>query len=423
LGGRGGALSLGFVDVCGDGFELVAAEGDGVATAVAFFFLGGVAFHLPFEEFLAVAGHELVNLHGGGFFVVFGEGGFAGVEVVADLIAEFGGVAGAGFGVLAEGAFDEGPEGGGGGGGALEFGVIEGGALGEVGEEGLGVFGLGVGGGLEGEEAAASEEFEEDESEGVDVCPGIGLGKAFVFDGGVGELFGGHVFGGASEDAAVDVFGEVAAREDVFGFEEFEEALGVFDEAKVHEFDGLIMGDHDIFGFNVAVGEAELVEAGEGFAELAHELAGFIFGPYGTFFEDLFEVLAVNELHSEEGEAFEGMAVAYIADAVRAGREFSQDFDFTHESLTRIIVKIILNFDSAGAIPRGERVVDPREGAFANKFLYFVAAWEGGTDVMLSIQLHGVSEAEDQVGGGVGRGDGESGRSEGPRGLLQQLDD
>ena len=103
--------------------------------------------------------------------------------------------------------------------------------------------------GLEG--GFPGEEVEEDAGEGVDV--GFGGG------GFGGDDFGGHV-GGCADGAFGDGKG----------------IGGVVDagEAEVGDFAASGAGEHEVFGFDVAVGDAKLGGVGEGFGGFGGELAG-----------------------------------------------------------------------------------------------------------------------------------------------------
>lgn len=215
---------------------------------------------------------RLVALHG--FEVVDGGGGG-------------GGAAG---GVFAEEAHDPGAEVGG---EVLAFGAEVGRLVVEVGVEDLAGFG-----GLEG--GASGEAVVEAHAEGVEIGGDAGRGAA--------EDFRGDVFGGDEEVGGVEglAFGEVTGGEEGGGAE-----VEDFEEEAAAGF----LGEHHVFGFEVAVDEGLGVDGGGALEDLAGEEVEFLEGE-GAAGEVVVEVDAGDEF-GDEAEAAVVLALFDEAEDVR----------------------------------------------------------------------------------------------------------
>jgi len=217
--------------------------------------------------------------------------------------------------------------------GAGEGFVVEGDALSEVCVE-VFVVALLVGGiGFEGEEHVTGEDLIEDQAKAVDVCPGVDLGLCGVANRWVGALLGGHVLWGAGQDTEVHFFGELTSSHQLLVFKKLQETLRIFDNAEVHQLHLAVITQHDIFGFDVAVDEAKLVEACERVTELLHEHASFARFPAGAIGEELIEGAAVDELEDEIGSPIGELIHAMEADAEWILRQEAKGFGFAIEAL------------------------------------------------------------------------------------------
>ena len=120
-----------------------------------------------------------------------------------------------------------------------------------------------MGNGLAVEESAACQEFVEHDSEGPDIGAAV--------DRLAGGLLGGHVSGGAEDEAGLGgPHGESGRIGGDFGG-----SFDRFGEAEVENFHDAIGGDEDVAGFKVAVDDAFFVGGFEGFGDLFGELKSF----------------------------------------------------------------------------------------------------------------------------------------------------
>lgn len=157
----------------------------------------------------------------------------------------------------------------------------------------------------------AEGKFVDEETEGPDVGAEIDVGIA-------GELLGTHVAGGA-DTLAVD--GGITAP----GGGGIEGA----GDAEVDHF-GLtgIVGDEDIGGLEIAVGDALLVGVGEGMCDLDEDV-DFLGG--GGFVGPLVERLSLDKFHNVEGIAEGGAAGAVEGDEIGV-IEAGEDLHFLEEA-------------------------------------------------------------------------------------------
>lgn len=122
------------------------------------------------------------------------------------------------------------------------------------------------------------DHLKEDRSEGVDISAGVDLGVG-------GDLFGGHISGGA-DDATDDGLKVTRSR-------------GVSSDAKVCNDGASVVFDEDVFGFEVAVDDFDAVGGIESFADLDGEVVGFEEREGSAMFKDTIKGLAVDQFHRE----------------------------------------------------------------------------------------------------------------------------
>ncbi len=143
--------------------------------------------------------------------------------------------------------------------------------------------------------------------------------EVFVHDGGggggvKGDASGDHVVEGGAEGIEVGALVDVELAADLFGgdvigcavgFARLGFGLGGFDiggftgETHVGEFGDSFGGDHDVFGFDVAVDKTGLVGVDEGFGDLDGEGESLFFGITLAFFEFIVDGVAFDVLHDK----------------------------------------------------------------------------------------------------------------------------
>ena len=130
------------------------------------------------------------------------------------------------------------------------------------------------------------------------------------------ELFGGHVGGGAG------VFGE------------FEGAVAAgLGEVEVDEADVPVGGDEDVFGFEVEVKVAAVVDVFEGFSDVDEDVADVAAEFFGGAGDVFFEVGAFDVFHSHKG-GVANLSVFDVADDVVVLLHCFQDFASGEESFS-----------------------------------------------------------------------------------------
>ena len=70
-------------------------------------------------------------------------------------------------------------------------------------------------------------------------------------------------------------------------------------DAEVDQFDGTILQDDDVGGFDVAVHDPARMRVAQAFADLAHDFELFQQREWVIFFDDPLEALPVQELHDD----------------------------------------------------------------------------------------------------------------------------
>ena len=85
----------------------------------------------------------------------------------------------------------------------------------------------------------------------------------------------------------------------------------------------MVAREHDVVGLDVAMDDAELVQAAERVAQLQYQLAALVHRPYPAPLERLLERHALDKFHDQVGVAFGRHPVVVVLDQVIVGRNLT----------------------------------------------------------------------------------------------------